>query len=192
MPLTRLQAVNRMLTPLGESVILVEVEGAGDYANCSEVLDQTTQDVLLKDWQFNTEIRTLTPDADGKIAVGPEVLKIDPVYKTNDYVQRGAYLYDRGNKTDVFKNPVDVKVTLLFRFEDCPFHVQRKIVADAAARYQRGYVGSRAADEFMQQDRAEAGADTEAAEADVDNYNVLEDDPDMAYLYRRAYRPGII
>ncbi|WP_176113971.1 tyrosine-type recombinase/integrase [Burkholderia cepacia] len=48
-----------MLTAVGESVILVEVAGAGDYANCSDILDQVTQEVLLKDYKCNTERRTL-------------------------------------------------------------------------------------------------------------------------------------
>lgn len=190
--MTRLEAVNQMLQAVGESVILVEVAGAGDYANCSSIIDQITKQVLAKDWHFNTEVRTFTPADDGTIAVPPEVLKIDPVRKTDDYVQRQGQLYDRQNCTFTFTGPVQCNVTLAFAFEDCPYHVQQKIVADATAKYQRNYVGSTTADKFLQEDRAEAGADTEDAEATVDDYNMLTDNPDLQWIHRRTFTNGSI
>jgi hypothetical protein len=191
MSLTRLQAINQLLTPVGETVILVEVAGAGDYANCSQVLDAETLKVLAKGWAFNSEKEVeYTPDVDGKIAVPPEALQIDPSDRSNDYVQRGAFLYDKDNKTDVFTAPVKCDVVLAFPFEDCPFNVQRQIVAQAAMAYQRSYVGSKQLDEFAKEERFEAGADAADAESDVDDYNIL-DNPDLFYLNRRTYRPGM-
>jgi hypothetical protein len=189
--MTRLQAVNRMLEAVGESVILVEVAGAGDYANCSSIIDQVTSDLLAKDWDFNTEVRTLTPATDGTIVVTPEVLKIDPVDPYANYVERQGKLYDKTKNTFVFTQSVDVNVTLLFSFEDCPYHVQRAIAATAAQRYQRNYVGSATADKFISEDRFEAGADAADAESTVDDYNIL-DNPDFAWLRRRTFNNGSI
>lgn len=191
MPLTRLQAVNQMLTPVGETVILVEVAGAGDYANCSAVLDAETLKVLGKGWAFNSEKEVeYTPDVDGKIAVPPNVLTIDPSDRREDYVQRGGFLYNKIKRTDLFTAPVKCDVILAFPFEDCPYMVQRQIVAQAAKVYQRGYVGSSQLDQFASEERLEAGADAQDAESDVDDYNVL-DNPDLHYLFRRTYRPGM-
>lgn len=191
MPLSRLEAVNQMLSAVGESVILVEVEGAGDFANCSAILDFTTKAVLAKDYDFNTEVRTLTPDVNGNLLVGPEVLKVDAVDPYLRLVQRGSKLYDKTKKTDVFTDPVDVNVTLYFPFEEVPYHVQTRIVADATAKYQTSYVGSTTADSFLQRDRKESIADSEANEADVEDYNIL-DNPDLAFLRRRTYSNGAL
>lgn len=180
-----------MLTPVGEQVILVEIEGAGDYANCSAVLDAETLKVLAKGWAFNSEKEVeFTPDVDGKIAVAPETLQIDPSDRREDFVQRGPFLYNKTKKTDVFTKPVKCDVIRSFPFEDCPYMVQRIIVAQAAMAYQRAYVGSKQLDEFAQEERGEAGADALDAESDVDDYNIL-DNPDLYYLSRRTYRPSM-
>lgn len=190
--LTRLQAINQMLTPVGEAVILVEIAGAADMANASEVLDAETIKTLAKGWSFNTdEGIEYVPDVDGKIAVPPEVLQIDAVDPNIQVVQRGAFLYDKTNHTDVFTRPVEVNVVLSFPFESCPYNVQRQIVAQAAKAYQRGYVGSTQLDQFASEERMEAGADAADAESDIDDYNMLNNG-DLRYLHRRTYRPGIL
>jgi len=189
--LSRLQAINQMLTAHGEQIILVEVEGAGDYANCSAVLDAETTKVLAKGCFFNTDRKVeLTPDVDGKIAVADNVLQIDPVDPSLQIAQRGAFLYDLDNQTDVFTKPVTVTRILNFPFEQCPFAIQREIVARAAMAYQRGYVGSAQLDAFAKDERLEAVADSHDAESDSDDFNIL-DNPDLAYLHRRTYRRGI-
>lgn len=186
--LTRLQAINQMLSSVGEQVALVEIEGAGDFANCSTVLDAATRKVLSKGCYFNTEKDVeLTPDAAGKIALPPNVLQVDPVDDTLQVVQRGAFLYDKEKRSDVFTAPVTVEWVLDFPFESVPFPIQQEIVARAAMRYQRSYVGSPALDQFAQAEAIEAVADAADAESDSDDYNIL-DNPDLAYLRRRFAR----
>lgn len=180
-----------MLTAVGESVILVEVAGAGDYANCSDILDQVTQEVLLKDYKCNTEVRTLTPDADGRIAVSPDILKIDSIDPRFDVTFRAGQLYDRKAATNVFTNPIEVSVTLSLAFEDIPFSLQLEIVTKAARRYQKGYVGSTTADQFLKEDEAVAASIAEDAEADTEDYNLL-DSPDLHWLRRRSFNNGTI
>lgn len=53
-------------------------------------------------------------------------------------------------------------------------------------------MGSTTADKFLQEDRAEAGADTEDAEATVDDYNMLTDNPDLQWIHRRTFTNGSI
>lgn len=186
--LSKLEAVNQMLSAVGEQVILVEIEGAGDYANCAAVLDAETKKTLAKGWNFNTETDvTLTPNTDGKLELPDNVLQVDAVDKTLNVTQRGLFLYDLDNRTDVFTGPVVVEWVLGFPFESCPYHVQRQIVAAATMKYQRGYVGSQLLDQFAQDERMEARADAADAESQEDDYNVL-DNPDLAYLRRRTYR----
>jgi hypothetical protein len=180
-----------MLFPVGEQVILVEVEGAGDYANASTVLDAETMKVLAKGHNFNSESRVpYLKDVNGKIAVPPEVLQIDASDASRSVVQRGAFLYDKDARSDVFAADLEVDVVLSFPFESCPFHIQRLIVAQAAKAYQRAYVGSAMLDSFAQDERLEAGADSGDAESDSDDYNILNN-PDLWYLRRQTYRTGI-
>ncbi|OJB09075.1 hypothetical protein BGV52_15415 [Burkholderia ubonensis] len=191
MALTRLQAVNRMLTAVGESVILVEVAGAGDYANCSDILDQVTQEVLLKDYKCNTERRSLTPDTEGHVAVPPEVLKVDATDPRLDITFRAGRLYDRENASDVFDKPVEVDLTLGLRFEDLPFSLQLEIAAKAARRYQKFYVGSQTADGFLKEDEAVAASIAQDAEADTEDYNLL-DTYELSWLRRHTFNNGTI
>lgn len=179
-----------MLISVGESVILVEVAGAGDYANCSTILDNETTKVLAKGWDFNTEVITLTPETDGTLTVPDGTLFIDPVDPLHDCVQRAGKLYDKSNSTDTFTDPVDCTVIKAFAFEDCPYNVQREIVGAACQKYQRGYVGSETLDKYVTEERGEARADARDAESDSDDYNIL-DNPDLAYLRRNRYPGGI-
>lgn len=180
-----------MLTAVGEAVILVEVEGAGDYANCSDILDQVTQEVLIKDYKCNTEVRTLVPDENGYIAVSPDILKIDATDPRLDITFRAGQLYDRKNATNVFTGPVQVDVTLGLAFEDIPFSLQLEVVTKAARRYQKHYVGSTTADNFLKEDEAVGASIAEDAEADTEDYNLL-DAPDLHWLRRRSFNNGTI
>jgi hypothetical protein len=188
--LSRLQAINQMLIAVGEQVILVEVAGAGDYANCSAVLDAETTKVLAKGWDFNTDKDVeFIPDVDGKISLGANVLRIDPQDPSRRITQRGAALFDKTNQTDVFTAPVSAHRVLDFPFEQCPYNVQREIVGRACKAYQRAFVGSPQLDQFAAEEQAEATADARDAEVDGDDFNIL-DNPDLWYL-RRNTRRGI-
>lgn len=186
--LSRLQAINQMLIAVGEQVILVEVAGAGDYANCSAVLDAETTKVLAKGWDFNTDKDVeFAPDVDGRIALGNNVLRIDPQDRSRRITQRGLFLYDKTNKTDVFTAPVTAHRILDFPFEQCPYNVQREIVGRACKVYQRAFVGSQQLDQFALEEQAEATADARDAEVDGDDFNML-DNPDLWYVRRQRYR----
>ena len=189
--LTRLEAINQMLTAVGEQVILIEVEGAGDYANASAILDAETKKVLAKGWHFNTdEGVALNPDASGRVLVAPNVLRLDVLDPSLDVAQRGGYLYNRAKQTDVFTAPVKVDRVIAMPFEACPYHAQREIVGRACQAYQRSYVGSDALDKYAAEERYEATADSRDAEVDEDDFNML-DNPDLAYLRRRTYYRGV-
>lgn len=189
--LSRLQAINQMLIAVGEQVILTEVAGAGDYANCSSVLDAETTKVLAKGWDFNTDNDVgFTPDAAGKIALPANLLRLDPQDRSRRISQRGSFMYDKTNKTDVFKTPVTAHVILGFPFEQCPYNVQREIVGRAAKVYQRSFVGSQQLDQFAVEEQIEATADARDAEVDGDDFNIL-DNPDLAYLRRQNHRRNL-
>ena len=79
MPFTNLQAINAMLTAVGETAVLTLVSGASDVTNAQTILDTETLKVLSKGWHCNSDSGvTLNPDVNGKIAVPVDALQIDP------------------------------------------------------------------------------------------------------------------
>lgn len=173
--LTKLQAINEMLTAVGETAVLVTVEGASDTVNAETVLDAETRKVLSKGWHANTDENvTLTPDVDGFIAVPTDALQVDPVDRRVDLVKRGGRLWNRTDNTDVFDAPVVVKIIRNLPFEDLPFPLQSRIVAQAVVKYQRAYVGSKQLDEFNGDELIMAETDARDAEVESDDLNMLD------------------
>ncbi|KAF1049331.1 hypothetical protein [Xylophilus sp.] len=186
--LTRLQAINQILVAVGEQVILVEVAGAGDYANAGAVLDAETIKVLAKGWDFNTDNGWKTgPDSDGHVLIPASVLHVASSDPNRNIVQRGDRLYDVDRKSDEFDADLEVNLIRSFAFEDCPYHVQREVVGRAIKAYQRSYVGSSQLDQFAQEEQYEAQGDARDAESVIDDFNML-DNPDLYYLRRRVHR----
>lgn len=190
MALTKLQAINEILTSVGETAALTLVAGAADTTNAETILDAETQKVLARGWGFNTDEEfTLAKDGNGKVPIPTDALQLDPVDPTLDYVQRGGFLWNRATNTDVIGLAVICKIVRSFAFVDCPYHVQRIIVSRAAQKYQRAYVGSPTLDGYAKEETLVAVADGADAEAEQDDYNML-DNPELGYLRRNSYVGG--
>jgi len=190
MALTKLQAINEILTSVGETAMLTLVAGATDATNAEVILDAEARKLLARGWAFNTDERfTLANNSDGRVPVPADVLQIDATDPDLDYVQRGGFLWDRARNTDLLWAPAECRVVRDLPFESCPYHIQRQIVARAAQKYQRSYVGSPQLDGFATEETLMATADGADAEADSDDYNVL-DNPELAYLRRNSYLGG--
>jgi hypothetical protein len=190
--MTRLQAVNRMLEAVGEAVILVEQSGQGDYANCSTVLDDVTFEVCLKGYEFNTRVTTWGPDANGNILLPGGVMRVRTTDPNSLVFESGGRLYNKATNTDVFTKPVAVEYVSLYTFENLPTQLQLEVAAKAARRYQKGYVGSQQADQMLREDEAVALGISEAAQSETENYNMLDENPDMQWLRRRTFTNGSI
>jgi hypothetical protein len=190
MALTKLQAINSMLTSVGESAVLTYVQGASDVANAEAVLDHETLVVLGIGWDCNTDTDVeMTPDTDGRIAVADDILQIDPMDSRIRVVQRNRFLWDKDKLTDVFDDPIKCRVVRALDFDGLPFPLQRRIAAQAAMRYQQSYVGSPTLDRSAKEDLMAADAQAQDAESDSDDYNIL-DNIDVA-RFGRYVRRGI-
>lgn len=188
MAYTKLEAINEILTSVGESAVLTYVQGASDVVNAETVLDLETRAVLSTGWECNTdEDFELVPDSDGRIAVPADALVVDPVDPYQRITMRKGYLWDKEKHTDVIGKPVRCRVVRDMAFEEVPYHVQRRIVAQAVVRYQNSYVGSPTLDKAAQANLAAADAQAQDIEADVDDYNIL-DNVDIAWHRRWTVR----
>lgn len=187
--LTRLMAVNQLLSAIGESPIVQLESGVGETATAEAVLDEFNRRVQARGWQCNTESNvTLNRDtATSEVHLGSDVLRVDPVDESLDYVQRGTRLYDRAGRTYVFTKDPKVHITRLLDFEDLPFDLANRVVKEAAVAFQQRHHGSKSLDAFAKEDMANAIVDADDAESLGDDYNIL-DNIDVAPLHWRNRR----
>ena len=131
---TELSAVNSILGAIGQSPVTSIVKENPEVGFIYNLLRDSNVDLQNEGWHFNTERHVeYTPDSDGKIAVGSDVLRMDTtdgwVDRTHDVVKRNGYLYDKYNHTDDFSDHTTIKLDIvkLIAFEDIPSVFQRYI-----------------------------------------------------------------
>ena len=82
------------------------------------LLRDANVDVQSEGWHFNTEKHvTYTPDTNGKIAIGADILQMDVTdgwkKREFDVVRRNGYLYDKYDHTDQWDGKIDVDIVPL-------------------------------------------------------------------------------
>ena len=168
---TKLEAVNSMLGHIGEAPVtsIADVSALPlSAAIAVSVLDETSREVQMQGWHFNTEVDVeLTPDGDGNITIPDNAVGVDTVDTTLDVTQRGLRLYNRKERTYAFNSSVKVHVTYLFDWDDLNEHARRYITLRAARVFQGRTVGSRELEALIARDEYMARAALE--EADYQN-----------------------
>ena len=102
-PLTKLQAVNRILAVIGEAPVTSLTDDFTDSQIAQERLDQESLIIQADGWHFNTDYEyTLTPDNSGNIIIPDSALSVFvPDYRK--YIVRSnsgtRMLYDREEHT---------------------------------------------------------------------------------------------
>ena len=156
---TELDAINTMLATIGEAPIN-SLLGAlpADVAIAMNALRETTQEIQLEGWHFNTEADyPLVPDADGRIRLPSTIARVwkeDP--DSQDIIQRGPFLYDRENHTFRFEDEVRANVLLILPFDTLPAAFRWYVTIRAAKRFQDRTVGSGTLHDFTEQDMFQA------------------------------------
>tara|TARA_R100001443_G_scaffold26730_1_gene40048 strand:- start:2429 stop:3040 length:612 start_codon:yes stop_codon:yes gene_type:complete len=134
---TELSAVNSILGAIGQSPITTLNFQNPEISFIYNLLRDANVDTQAEGWHFNTEKHIkFSPDADGKIAIGDDILSMDlnenNVKRTFNLVRRNGFLYDKIDHTDVFTADVDLDVVRLYNFEDLPIIFRRYIIYRAA------------------------------------------------------------
>lgn len=164
-PMTKLEAVNEMLSVIGESPIN-SLSGSltQDASMAENLLDRTSREVQMHRWVFNVEDNyPLAVDGDGFIQLPTDCLfcDVDPCRQSAsmDVVVRGTRLYDRKNQTYVFTtSPIYVELTRFLDFEDLPEAARNYITLRAARKFQDRVQGSQADHFYTAQDEQDARA----------------------------------
>lgn len=177
-PTTELEAVNIMLSAIGESPISSFEEITADVAIARSVLTEVCKAVQLEGWQWNTEDDyPLIPDATtGRIKLNPNTVRVHFNHpQDEELVIRGGYIYDRKRHSFLFPSDYSVKatITILLGFEDLPESARRYTVIRAARVFQERVVGSSTLSTFSEQDEIRARVTMQGEERRADRPNIL-------------------
>lgn len=171
-----LDAVNEMLFALGEPPVnILEYSENVDVSNAIRVLDKVNREVQSRGWSFNTiEETTLNPDwYTHKITWQDDLLYIVGTDGTK-YIQKGDYVYDFDNRTDVFENAIDVEVIREVDFEYMPVPVRNYIVARASRIFQMQTLGDTNLDTYLTQQEQEAWAALQEYDMELNDYSMYD------------------
>lgn len=175
---TELEAINRILTIIGESPIpSLDTTGLEDAALAKQVLHDTSRTVQTRGWHFNTEIDyPLVPDGNGEIYLPNNTLQVDTVYPddSKDLVQRGTRLYDRENHTYVIGATIKTRLIKFLAFDEIPEAARNYIVIRAGRQFAERSLGSADVVGFTEDDEFEAKTILEEAEAETADYNIFQ------------------
>ena len=165
-PVTELDAVNMMLMSIGQSPVNTLVgTGIKDVVTSQLVLHNTSRAVQDEGWDFNTDYAyPITPDGNDRILVPANCLSIDPMYDSDNFVQR----YDESNTAMSMYNieaqsfarttALYCDITRFYEFEKIPQSARNYIALLAGQRFQAGAISSELLFKFEEKDIQSARA----------------------------------
>lgn len=193
---TKLQAINQMLSGIGQAPVVSLDIANPEIALAETVLDSVNREVQGEGWHFNTEVNyPFTADVNGEVSVPPNVLqlsdnKISNVQKYQTVLRNGK-LYDKVNHTFNFTAGSTVKcdVVWLFDFEDLP-QVFKDYITQRSARIFAGRaLGSQEMVTFNAQDEVLLRANCVAYDTDTSEANIFgQENGQNFYISYTPYR----
>lgn len=176
---TKLQAINTMLSAIGEPPINTLNSQRADSNIAEQILDEVSREVQSYGWHFNTENNvTLSPDTNGNIIVSDNVSRVDtdPARYTDlDITLRGNMLYDRVTNSSVFSSALVVNRVVMLEFEDMPEQARRYVMIRAARIFGDRMVGSEKHHMFTGQDEILALARMREYENDTADHSIFDE-----------------
>jgi hypothetical protein len=150
--LTELEAVNAMLSLIGEAPIAsLEGDLIADAALARNILREASRQIQEVGWHFNTDERfRMSPDVNGEIQVPSDALRIDSDWI--DIVARGSRLYNRETNSYTFSTYLECTITRYLEWDDLPSAVRRYVSAKATTLFATRALGSA---EIVNQAKAE-------------------------------------
>ena len=196
---TELSAVNSILGAIGQSPITSISAGSAnpEVAFIYNLLRDCNVDIQNEGWHFNTEKHVAyIPDADGKIAIGTDILKMDVSdgWEKNQYdvVRRNGNLYDKYDHTDDWSDlpatGIDLDITKLFSFEDLPSVFRRYIIYRASRMAATQLVGNPELAKLLGAQEAIARASCMEYECNQGNPSMMGFPEDTTYTTYQPWR----
>tara|TARA_R110002153_G_scaffold36336_2_gene107636 strand:- start:66 stop:665 length:600 start_codon:yes stop_codon:yes gene_type:complete len=177
---TKLEAVNTLLTAIGEAPVNSLTSGLVDAETAETILDSVSREVQSQGWAFNTNyLQEFTPNSDLQIVIAPDVLRIDMADNrstTIDVVARGSKLYNRATNSFYFEATAAIKMNtvVVLEFTDLPEAARRYITIRSARVFQDRVVGSDLLHGFHQQDELRALVELKDSDSQVNDHNIFD------------------
>lgn len=177
---TKLDAVNQMLSSIGEAPAVSLDTDNPEIAIAESTLDEISRTVQAEGWNFNTEYEyPFTPDGNGEITIPSNILSIADNKTKNSAkyltVVRNGKLYDKIEHSFEFPGVIYCDVIWAFDFPDLPQPFKDYITTRASRVYASRVVGSEEQVKLILQDEAFLRAnclsyDTDTAEPNIFGY----------------------
>lgn len=189
---TELEAVNIMLTNIGESPVnSLEDQDVVDAGIARTILSSVNREVQSRGWWFNTDLdREFTPTVSKRIQLPQNTLRVDTTAtdrREKNYIQRGRFLYDRVNHTYDIEEKAIVTIVVGLDFEDLPESARRYITLRAARIFQERMLGTPTVSSFNEKDEGLARAMLVSEDAEAADYNMLSDSNTVQYTLQRSF-----
>lgn len=185
-PTTELDAVNIMLSVIGESPVnSLDDNLVVDAVIAKDILREVAKEVQSEGWHFNSESNYPLPlSVGGEVSVPPNTVSVKAslMNSVQDITVRGGRLYDRERHTFLFTQTQYVEIVLMLPFDDLPETARRYILVRAGRIFQDRIVGSDTLHGFNQQDEARARATLLATETENADLHVLDGLANGAYV----------
>lgn len=175
-----LTIVNRCLATVGEKALASLEEPHAFKGDALTILSEENKAVQATGWWFNTEAQTLAPMLNGRIALAGDTISVRT--KDPNIVQRGQYLYDSLNGTDLFEDSVEVLLIRLVPFEDLPETVAEYIGWSTAFNFQFNIDGDQLRSQQLEKKTMQARASAKSDDIRNKHVNVIWSNPRLLIL----------
>jgi hypothetical protein len=193
-PTTELQAVNIMLSVIGEAPVnAITGTTSVDVSTAKNILDETSMSIQSQGWHFNTHNKytSLSIDQDGRIPLPANCVKADASqnFRYINLTIRNGYLYDLDKHTDIFSSvPAEVDLVLVQQFEQLPEYARQYITQKASRRFASRFLGDKEIISLIANDENEALMAFHQADSQEADVNMLEGDANTYSIINRPTR----
>lgn len=188
---TELEAINVMLTNIGESpVTTLNDPDVVDAGIARTILASVNREVQSMGWWFNIDIqRKFSPTTSNRIQLPLNTLRVDTTGQNVDknYVQRGRFLYDVIKHTFTISEPVTLDIVQGLDFDEIPETARRYITVRAARIFQERLLGTPTVSSFNMKDEDNAMAALKSEHAEASDHNLLHDSYSTSTILQRNY-----
>jgi len=191
---TKLEAINVMLTAIGESPVnTITSSTTTDVSIAIQILDNVSREVQSVGWHFNTDTNyLLAKNSSNQIVLPSNCLRVDNSNKDADLdlVERGRKLWDRENHTYTITKDIRVNITWFLEFTELPETARRYITIRAARIFQDRMLASETLHKFHQVDEIQALAALKEHEGDTRDHSIFDNYSTYRVIDRGNYQPN--
>jgi hypothetical protein len=188
---TKLEAVNTMLSAIGEAPVTALNLGLVEADIAETILESVSKEVQSQGYSFNRQLSVAySPDTNGNIVLPADILRADSTQKTGnlDLVQRGLKMFDRVNNTYNITGTVYLDTVTQLDFLDLPEVVKRYVTIRAGRIFLDRVVGSATLHGFSEKDEARALSEIRDMEGEGQDFNIFNSFDTYSIINRVAGR----